>query len=191
MNEKIFLKNYLLELQNHLMGDDKTIDNLISLKKIIIDNAKKGKKILVFGNGGSAAIASHFTVDLTKNARVRATNFNESNLITCLSNDYGYNQWVSKAIELYMDKGDLVFFISSSGSSKNMINAVKIAKKKKARKIVSFTGFNTNNPLKKKSDLNFWVNSRAYNHVENIHQIWLLSLVDLIIGKSEYSANRK
>ena len=70
MNEKIFLKNYLLELQNHLMGDDKTIDNLISLKKIIIDNAKKGKKILVFGNGGSAAIASHFTVDLTKNARV-------------------------------------------------------------------------------------------------------------------------
>ena len=191
MNEKIFLKNYLLELQNHLMGDDKTIDNLISLKKIIIDNAKKGKKILVFGNGGSAAIASHFTVDLTKNARVRATNFNESNLITCLSNDYGYNQWVSKAIELYMDKGDLVFFISSSGSSKNMINAVKTAKKKKARKIVSFTGFNTNNPLKKKSDLNFWVNSRAYNHVENIHQIWLLSLVDLIIGKSEYSANRK
>ena len=191
MNEKIFLKNYLLELQNHLMGDDKTIDNLISLKKIIIDNAKKGKKILVFGNGGSAAIASHFTVDLTKNARVRATNFNESNLITCLSNDYGYNQWVSKAIELYMDKGDMVFFISSSGSSKNMINAVKIAKKKKARKIVSFTGFNTNNPLKKKSDLNFWVNSRAYNHVENIHQIWLLSLVDLIIGKSEYSANRK
>ena len=191
MNEKIFLKNYLLELQNHLMGDDKTIDNLISLKKIIIDNAKKGKKILVFGNGGSAAIASHFTVDLTKNARVRATNFNESNLITCLSNDYGYNQWVSKAIELYMDKGDLVFFISSSGSSKNMINAVKTAKKKKARKIVSFTGFNINNPLKKKSDLTFWVNSHAYNHVENTHQIWLLSLVDLIIGRSKYSANRK
>ena len=191
MNEKIFLKNYLLELQNHLMGDDETIDNLISLKKIIVDNAKKGKKILVFGNGGSAAIASHFTVDLTKNARVRATNFNESNLITCLSNDYGYNQWVSKAIELYMDKGDLVFFISSSGSSKNMINAVKIAKKKKARKIVSFTGFNINNPLKKKSDLTFWVNSHAYNHVENTHQIWLLSLVDLIIGRSKYSANRK
>ena len=191
MNEKIFLKNYLLELQNHLMGDDEIIDNIISLKKIIVDNAKKGKKILVFGNGGSAAIASHFTVDLTKNARVRATNFNEANLITCLSNDYGYNQWVSKAIELYMDKGDLIFFISSSGSSKNMINAVKIAKKKKARKIVSFTGFNINNPLKKKSDLTFWVNSRAYNHVENIHQIWLLSLVDLIIGRSKYSANRK
>ena len=191
MNDKIFLKNYLLKLQKLLTGEVATINNLISLKKIIVDNSKKGKKILVFGNGGSAAIASHFTVDLTKNARVRATNYNEADLITCLSNDYGYNQWVSKAIELYMDKGDLVFFISSSGVSKNMINAVKIAKKKKARKIVSFTGFNTNNPLKKKSDLNFWVNSRAYNHVENIHQIWLLSLVDLIIGKSEYSANRK
>ena len=191
MNDKIFLKNYLLKLQKLLTGEVATINNLISLKKIIVDNSKKGKKILVFGNGGSAAIASHFTVDLTKNARVRATNYNEADLITCLSNDYGYDRWVSKAIELYMDKGDLVFFISSSGVSKNMINAVKIAKKKKARKIVSFTGFNTNNPLKKKSDLSFWVNSRAYNHVENIHQIWLLSLVDLIIGKSEYSANRK
>ena len=191
MNEKIFLKNYLLELQKLFIGDEETINNLISLKKIIVDNSKKGKKILVFGNGGSAAIASHFTVDLTKNARVRATNYNEADLITCLSNDYGYDQWVSRAIELYMDKGDLIFFISSSGVSKNMVNAVKIAKKKKARKIISFTGFNINNPLKKKSDLAFWVNSRAYNHVENVHQIWLLSLVDLIIGRSKYSANRK
>jgi len=191
MNEKIFLKNYLLELQKLFIGDEETINNLISLKKIIVDNSKKGKKILVFGNGGSAAIASHFTVDITKNARVRATNYNEADLITCLSNDYGYDQWVSRAIELYMDKGDLIFFISSSGVSKNMVNAVKIAKKKKARKIISFTGFNINNPLKKKSDLAFWVNSRAYNHVENVHQIWLLSLVDLIIGRSKYSANRK
>ena len=191
MNEKIFLKNYLLELQKLFIGDDETINNLVSLKKIIVDNSKKGKKILVFGNGGSAAIASHFTVDITKNARVRATNYNEADLITCLSNDYGYDQWVSRAIELYMDKGDLIFFISSSGVSKNMVNAVKIAKKKKAKKIVSFTGFNINNPLKKKSDLAFWVNSRAYNHVENVHQIWLLSLVDLIIGRSKYSANRK
>jgi len=191
MNEKIFLKNYLLKLQKLLTGDEATINDLINLKKIIVDNSKKKKKILVFGNGGSAAIASHFTVDLTKNAKVRATNYNEADLITCLSNDYGYDQWVSKAIELYMDKGDLVFFISSSGVSRNMINAVKIAKKKKARKIVSFTGFNKNNLLKKKSDLTFWVNSRAYNHIENVHQIWLLSLVDLIIGRSEYSANRK
>jgi D-sedoheptulose 7-phosphate isomerase len=191
MNEKTFLKEYLLELQNLLKGDDVILDNLIRLKKVIIDNSKKGKKILVFGNGGSAAIASHFTVDLTKNARIRATNYNEADLITCLANDYGYDQWVSKVIELYIYKGYLIFFISSSGNSKNMINAVKTAKKKKARKIVSFTGFNINNPLKKKSDLNFWVNSRAYNHVENVHQIWLLSLVDLIIGRSEYSANRK
>ena len=45
---------------------------------------------LIFGNGGSAAIASHFSVDLTKNAKVRCTNYNESDLITCFSNDFGY-----------------------------------------------------------------------------------------------------
>ena len=191
MNEKLFLKSYFDTYQKLISQDKKIINNLITLKKLIVDNSKREKKILVFGNGGSAAIASHFTVDLTKNAKIRAINFNEADLITCLSNDYGYDKWVSKTIEFYMDKGDIVFFISSSGKSKNMLNAVKVARNKKARKIVSFTGFNRNNSLKKKSDVAFWVNSKAYNQVENIHQFWLLALVDLVIGRSVYSANKK
>ena len=84
---------------------------------------------MIFGNGGSAAIASHFSVDLTKNAKVRCTNYNESDLITCFSNDYGYEMWVEKAIELYGDEGDSVILISSSGESKNMTNAAKYVKK--------------------------------------------------------------
>ena len=57
-------------------------------------------------------------------------------------------------------------------------------------KIINFSGFDENNPLKRCGDLNFWVDSKAYNFVENIHQFWLLSIVDLIIGKSEYPVNR-
>ena len=56
---------------------------------------------MIFGNGGSAAIASHFSVDLTKNAGVRCTNYNESDLLTCFANDFGYEKWVEKAIEFY------------------------------------------------------------------------------------------
>ena len=56
---------------------------------------------MIFGNGGSAAIASHFSVDLTKNAGIRCFNFNESDLITCFSNDYGYEKWVEKAVSFY------------------------------------------------------------------------------------------
>ena len=84
---------------------------------------------MIFGNGGSAAIASHFSVDLTKNAKIRCTNYNESDLLTCFSNDYGYEKWVEKSIDFFSDPGDVVILISSSGRSKNMLNGAKSAKK--------------------------------------------------------------
>ena len=62
---------------------------------------------MIFGNGGSAAISSHFSVDMTKNAGVRCTNYNESDLLTCFSNDFGYERWVEKAINFYGDKAIL------------------------------------------------------------------------------------
>ena len=63
--------------------------------------------------------------------KIRCVNYNESSLLTCFSNDYGYENWVKKAIEFYGDKGDLIILISSSGESKNMLNACKFALKKK------------------------------------------------------------
>ena len=65
------------------------------------------------------------------------------------------------------------------------MNAAKFALSKKI-KFTTFTGFEKNNKLSKNSKLNFWVNSKSYNMIENIHQIILLSVVDAIIGKSEY-----
>ena len=70
-----------------------------------------------------------------------------------------------------------------------MVNAAKFIKEKNIGKIITFTGNDKNNKLSKLGDINFWVDSKAYNHIENVHQILLLSLVDLIIGKSEYSPN--
>ena len=61
-------------------------------------------------------------MDLTKNANIRCTNFNEPDLITCFSNDYGHDHWVEKAVEFYGDEGDVFIAISSSGSSKNILN---------------------------------------------------------------------
>ena len=165
------------------------LENLIKTSELMLDANKKHKKTLIFGNGGSAAIASHFSVDVTKNARVRCTNYNESDLLTCFANDYGYEKWVEKAIEFYSDPDDILILISSSGSSPNMINAAQFAKKKKIKSIITFTGNKNDNELKKLGDINFWVNSASYNHIENVHQILLLSIVDLIIGKSEYPPN--
>ena len=158
--------------------------NSIDLKKIkqIVDfilKVKKNKsKVIIAGNGGSASTASHFSTDLSVNGKIKTISFNEYNLITALSNDFGYENWVKKTLEFHADPKDLIIFISSSGESKNMINACKFSLKKKYFPIVTLTGFKKNNSLNKLGHVNFWVNSKKYNHVENIHQFLLLSLTD-------------
>ena len=188
MSDINFLKKYFDSLKE-LIDKEEYLEKLIKVKKILLDTNSKGKKTMIFGNGGSAAISSHFSVDLTKNARIKCTNYNESDLITCFANDFGYERWVEKTINFYGDEGDSLILISAGGNSPNMINGAKEARKKKINQIITFTGNDKDNKLKKLGDINFWVDSKAYNHIENVHQILLLSLVDLIIGKSEYAPN--
>ena len=188
-NKKKFLFQYFTEFKALINSNDKTLNNLIKLSELMLKTHKNKKKIMIAGNGGSAAVSSHFSVDLTKNAKVRSINFNEADLITCFSNDFGYEKWLSNAIKFYADKGDLLFLVSVSGESKNIVNPAKDAKKSGVKNIITFTGCKKNNTLNKLGDINFWVNSRAYNLIETYHQFLLLSLVDLIIGKTEYSPN--
>tara|TARA_B100000945_G_C20189922_1_gene506406 strand:+ start:46 stop:615 length:570 start_codon:yes stop_codon:yes gene_type:complete len=186
MNQNNYLKKYFKKQRDLLNFDEKTINKIILAGKVIKNTNQKRKKNIIFGNGGSSAIASHFSVDLTKNAKVRCVNFNEPDLLTCFSNDFGYEKWVEKSIEYYADKGDTVILISASGNSPNMIFGAKKARKKKCSKIITLTGNQKDNKLSKLGDINFWINSKSYNHIENTHQAILLSIVDLIIGKSVY-----
>ena len=188
MSSKEFLNCYLNDFSEKVKPDEKIINQLESVAELIKTTCDYGNKILIFGNGGSAAISSHFSVDLTKNAGLRCVNFNEADLITCFANDYGFERWVEKAIDFYGDEGDLLIVISSSGNSKNMLNGVKAARNGKFKAVVTFSGFKEENPLHQLGDINLWVDSKAYNFVENMHQIWLLAIVDLIIGSREYSA---
>ena len=189
MSEKDFIQKYLEDFSNLVKPNKDISEKIIKAKNILIETNKKNKKIMIFGNGGSAAIASHFSVDLTKNAKIRCFNFNESDLITCFSNDYGYEKWVEKTISFYGDKDDVLIIISASGKSKNMIYGCEAARTKKFSNIITFTGIDKDNPVSKLGDINFWTDSKAYNFIENIHQIWLLSIVDLVIGKREYPPN--
>ncbi|MFM7272604.1 MAG: SIS domain-containing protein, partial [Gammaproteobacteria bacterium] len=99
----------------HLAMRSIASDRLESCVSLVEQAHAKGRKVLVAGNGGSAAMASHVCVDFVKVAGVRAVNFNEADLITCFANDYGYENWVSRALEAYADADDLVILISSSG----------------------------------------------------------------------------
>ena len=177
MSKKFFQK-YFKDQTNLLAFDEKTLNKLYNVKKFLALVKRRKKKVIIFGNGGSAAIANHFSIDLTKTSKIRCVNFNESSLLTCFSNDYGYENWVKRTIEFHADRRDLIILISSSGESKNMINACKFALKKKYFPIITFTGFKKNNSLSKLGHINFWINSKKYNHVENTHQFLLLSLAD-------------
>tara|TARA_Y100001970_G_C14238237_1_gene863247 strand:- start:1278 stop:1853 length:576 start_codon:yes stop_codon:yes gene_type:complete len=186
---KNFLLNYSHQIQDLI---DDTIKNsqkqIFNLFKQIKSGSSRGGKVIIFGNGGSAATSSHFSVDLTKNAKIRSVNFNDADFITCLSNDYGHDQWVKKAFEFYADKKDFSILISTSGESKNVINAAKYLKKKKFNYFI-LTGMKSNNNLRKTNLKNsIWVNSMSYNQIEIIHHFILLTIIDMIIGKSVYKA---
>ena len=177
-----FYSRYFGAINKKILDYNETSLNLFVKK--LTDVKKNKKKVIIVGNGGSAAIASHVSVDLTKACKIRSVNFNEADLITCFANDYGYENWVKKGIDFYADKKDLLICISSSGMSKNIINGAKQAKKIGCN-VVTLSGFSKSNLLKKQGHINLWVNSTNYNIVEMTHHIWLLSVVDLI-SKSKF-----
>ena len=174
--------DYFLQYIENISQGLKSI-NLAQLEKasaMVWEKHKSGKKIIVVGNGGSAAMASHVAVDFTKAAGIRAINFNEADLITCFANDYGYEHWVEKALEFYADTGDLAILISSSGESLNIVKGAEKAKKMGVT-VITVTGFLSDNPLRKLGDLNLWVDSSEYNIVEMTHHVWLVAIIDFLI----------
>lgn len=158
--------------------------------ELIASTNERGGKIILAGNGGSAAIASHISVDFTNSAGIRAISFNEPDLITCFANDYGYERWLEKAVEFYADKGDTAILISSSGRSENIINAALKAEEI-GLCVITLSGFDADNPLRQTGRINFWVDSHVYNVVETVHNIWLASIVDRIVDNSLKTLQRK
>lgn len=158
------------------------IDQFCAIAQRVRDN---NGKMLFAGNGASASLAEHGAVDFTKQGGVRSVTFHDPNLMTCLANDYGYDNWITKAIEFYALPGDVVVLISSSGKSPSVVKAAEYSKSV-GLTVVSFTGRDVDNPLKALSDLAFWIDSDAYNLIENTHGIWLTATVDLLIGDAVY-----
>jgi len=179
MDSRNYFQEYFQTLAEGLSQAEKT--DLIKVSELIVKASDEGKKTILVGNGGSAAMASHVAVDLVKAAGIRAVNFNEADLITCFANDFGYEQWVEKALEFYADSGDLVLLISSSGQSQNIINGAKKALSMNLD-LVTCSGFRSDNPLRSLGTINLWIDSDSYNHVEMAHHVWLVAIVDYIIA---------
>lgn len=138
---------------------------------------KPKSKIVFFGNGASNTIANHAVLDFINLTGIKCVSLNDIGLITGWSNDYGYDTIVERYVEKQMHSDDILFLISSSGESKNVIKGCRAANNK-GIKSVTLTGFNSNNTLSKLGTINLWVNSMDYNIVESIHNFWIVSIAE-------------
>lgn len=187
--DKAFLADYFGLLHAGTQLSEALVADLAAIRDMWLETNRAGGKIIFLGNGGSAGIASHLAIDLSKNGGLTATCFNDAAVLTCLANDYGYEHMFAHAVRIYGGPNDTVVAISSSGKSPNILNACDMAKSM-GMKLVTLSGMSPTNPLRAKGDVNLWLESRAYNIVETIHQFWMMSVIDLIIGKAEYPADR-
>jgi D-sedoheptulose 7-phosphate isomerase len=183
-----FLDDYFGRLLREIGPNPELYALIGQTRDLLLDVRRRGSKAIIVGNGGSSAIASHLAIDFAKNAKIPVICFGDAAQITCLANDYGYENWLAAAIRMNGRSGDTLIAISSSGKSPNILNGVAAAREL-GMSVVTLSGFTPDNPLRKLGDINFWIDSKAYNVVETAHQFWLMSVIDLIIGKAEYSAN--
>jgi D-sedoheptulose 7-phosphate isomerase len=143
--EEIILAKLKESADIKLQLDAKIISNIAN---VIIDAYKKGKKVVLFGNGGSAADAQHIAAELVGKYKLArdplfalALSTNTSILTAC-GNDYGYETVFLKQVQAVVEEGDIVIGISTSGTSKNVLRAIEAAKEKGAVTI-GFTGEGT------------------------------------------------
>lgn len=140
------------------------------------------KKVIAIGNGGSASIASHLQMDLCNAAYIRTSSFDSTPMLTALSNDYGYPSVYERPISLWLDSGDLLVAISSSGQSENILRAARTAREGGGH-VITFSGFKPDNPLRSLGELNFYAPSTSYGHVEVAHMALAHSMADLAVAR--------
>ena len=193
---KEFIKNYqsaFLDLLDSIIvtndvGNKLSVFQAIEITcDIIKKQSEIGGKMLFIGNGGSAAIASHMAIDFWKNGGIQATAFNDSSLLTCISNDFGYEHVFEKPIEFFANPNDVLFAISSSGRSENILRGVQKAKSKGCS-VITLSGFDDGNPLSSMGMCNFYIPSHEYGYVEVIHQYICHYILDTILNDNKINS---
>lgn len=152
------------------------IEEIERVVKILQDARVNKRMVFIFGNGGSAATASHFTCDLNKGTitekqpRFRALALTDNlSLISAWANDTSYSDIFSQQLENYLEPEDVVIGISVSGNSMNVVNALELAKSRGATTL-AFTGFD-GGKVKDTAHLCLAVPNNSMEQVEDIHAL--------------------
>ena len=141
----------------------------------IIRCLKNGNKVILFGNGGSAADAQHIAAEfigrfeLERKSLAAIALTTDTSVITSLSNDYDYDMVFSRQCESLVSKGDVVIGISTSGNSKNVYEGIKTSKNKGAS-IITLLG-NKGGKIKELSDISIIVDSSITSQIQEAHRV--------------------
>jgi len=155
-------------------------DALMKAAELVMKANSFGKKMIFIGNGGSAAVASHKALDYWFTGKIRGISFADHVNLTCVSNDFGYQNIFVKQIEMFADKGDILFAISSSGNSENIVLAVEAARNRGCQ-VFTFSGFEETNRLRGLGDLNFYTPVQHFNKVESLHLLLCDCILEIIV----------
>lgn len=167
----------LQDIYKDVFSDYFNSSNFIENYNQSINLFKSAKRVFFIGNGGSNSICSHMYEDYAKIGGFQTFTFSDAALITCFANDYGYENAMAEWLKIYMQEGDILIAISSSGNSANILNAVKVADSKGA-KVISLSGFKPENKLKSATTISFYIGVENYGVVECFHQVILHSILD-------------
>jgi len=166
------IKSYISEVRATL--EKLPADGIAHVVGLLDEARRKGKGVFIFGNGGSAATASHFACDLAKGAiregkpRIKAFDLTDNvPLISAWANDSAYENIFAEQLENFIEAGDIAIAISGSGNSQNILNGVEVAKRKGATTI-GITGFE-GGKLKALVDVAVVVPSNSMEQIEDIH----------------------
>lgn len=145
--------------------------------QILAQVRENGGSVYVIGNGGSAAVASHAVIDLINVAKLRAFTLHEPSVLTCIVNDYGYENAYSHLLAHMARPGDVLVAISSGGRSMNIRNAATQVLNN-GGSVITLSGFSHDNPLRALGDVNIWLDASDYGLVEVGHQFILHNMSD-------------
>ena len=168
--QQIFLESSSIIESSQFLSED--IENTVN---IISSSFRKGKKLVIFGNGGSAADAQHIAAELIGRFQMKRDSLpaialtTDSSILTSIGNDFSFNDIFSRQVEGLVNSGDVVLGISTSGNSINIINGLKSAKSKNA-KTISILG-NKGGKIKNFSDVSIIVNSSSTPRIQEVHRI--------------------
>lgn len=151
-------------------GSTRILERLLAVRD-------EGRTVFLVGNGGSAAIAAHMQSDLAKSVGLRALVFHDVPLMTATVNDDGYEHVFAQRLKSWVEPRDLLIAVSSSGRSKNILAAVDVVEAA-GGDTVTLTGFDADNPLRRRGLVNFWVDDARYGLVEAVHTALTHHLTD-------------